>query len=322
VLIAQADGREIDRVVGYGSEPERFRQQLEQAYQGDFTYLKISQAYEADSTNLETIARLAYKCEQRDDYAGMSRLAEKLMQDSEKAKITRVPLGSNQEVTAYEYGCYAQILSHPRKLLTFREEFPQSPLRGNVLYMLDAAARNPKKKREALEVYSELLKPEPKSRSIARRYILLCADLDTCAEAALEHLNAFWPNGPGDDFQLQEAQVSLLLVQGDEAEALEIYGPAYAQAWADSGNAYALNAYAWFWALKGRNLGDAENASRKALELDDNHMIWDTLSMVLWKQKRYAEAIEAEVKALQLAGGKNADYEQRIADIRAEREGK
>jgi hypothetical protein len=37
---------------------------------------------------------------------------------------------------------------------------------------------------------------------------------------------------------------------------------------------------------------------------------------------KYQEALEAEEKALQLAGGKDKDYEKRIADIKADMEKK
>jgi predicted nucleic acid-binding Zn ribbon protein len=37
---------------------------------------------------------------------------------------------------------------------------------------------------------------------------------------------------------------------------------------------------------------------------------------------KYQEALEAEEKALQLAGGKDKDYEKRISDIKADMEKK
>jgi len=63
-------------------------------------------------------------------------------------------------------------------------------------------------------------------------------------------------------------------------------------------------------------------AAKKSIELKNDHNYWDTLSMVYWKMGKYQEAIEAEEKALQLAGGKNEGYEKQISDIKAEMEKK
>jgi tetratricopeptide (TPR) repeat protein len=83
-----------------------------------------------------------------------------------------------------------------------------------------------------------------------------------------------------------------------------------------------LNEYACDWSLAGKNLKSALKAAKKSIELKDTDNAWDTLSLVYWKMGKYQEAIEAEEKALQLAGGKDKDYEKRISDIKAEMEKK
>jgi predicted Zn-dependent protease len=115
--------------------------------------------------------------------------------------------------------------------------------------------------------------------------------------------------------RLNPAFAELLLLKGDDQRALQFYGPQTVERSLKE-DAPGLNEYAWFWAQKGKNLDSAEDASRRSLKLKDDANFWDTLSMVLWKQGNSAEALAAEEKALQMAGGKNEDFEKRIKEIK------
>ena len=114
----------------------------------------------------------------------------------------------------------------------------------------------------------------------------------------------------------------LLISQGKYDDALKIYGDHYRVLLEKKNFAYSLNDYAATWASIGKNLKSALKAAKKSLELKDDHNTWDTLSLIYWKMSKYQEAIEAEEKALQLAGGNNEEYEKRISDIKAEMEEK
>jgi tetratricopeptide (TPR) repeat protein len=116
-----------------------------------------------------------------------------------------------------------------------------------------------------------------------------------------------------------------LIAQGKFKKALKIYGDRHRN-WLEKNiterSPIYLNMYAEDWALTGKNLESALKAAKKSLELKETDYAWDTLSLVYRKMGKYQEALEAEKKALQLAGGKNADYEKRISDIKAEMEKK
>jgi tetratricopeptide (TPR) repeat protein len=116
--------------------------------------------------------------------------------------------------------------------------------------------------------------------------------------------------------------VKLLISQKRYQDALKIYGDKHRLSLEISKNSRGLRNYALDWALAGKNLKSALKAAKKSLELKETDYAWDTLSLVYWKMGKYQEALEAEEKALQLAGGKDKDYEKRIADIKADMEKK
>jgi hypothetical protein len=113
-----------------------------------------------------------------------------------------------------------------------------------------------------------------------------------------------------------------LISQGKYREASKVYGDKFRKILEKQKDAGNLNVYAWSWALTGKNLESALKAAKKSLELKETDNSWDTLSLVYWKMGKYQEALEAEEKALQLAGGKDKDYEKRISDIKADMEKK
>ena len=83
---------------------------------------------------------------------------------------------------------------------------------------------------------------------------------------------------------------------GDVYNSLEMYaesGVAYEEAIAlDGANAYALNNYAYYLALRKENLPYAAEMSRKSNELEPNNSSYeDTYAWVLFQQEKYDEAL-------------------------------
>lgn len=67
-------------------------------------------------------------------------------------------------------------------------------------------------------------------------------------------------------------------------------------------NALCLNNYAFFLALTGKNLDKAERMSRHCIELEtDNATYFDTYAWILYKQRKYREALYYSEEALRLA---------------------
>ncbi|MCJ7485610.1 MAG: CDC27 family protein, partial [Candidatus Aminicenantes bacterium] len=105
-------------------------------------------------------------------------------------------------------------------------------------------------------------------------------------------------------------------------KALAIYGPEFAKKnWGDQG---ILAGYASFWNRQEMNLDDALAAAKKSVELApdyDNNYI---LGQILFKQKKYAEALKAAEKSVELVkplavkyeGFPVGQYEKLVKDIK------
>jgi tetratricopeptide (TPR) repeat protein len=84
----------------------------------------------------------------------------------------------------------------------------------------------------------------------------------------------------------------------------------------DPNNYYVLNNYAYYLALRGERLADAEQMSKKSLELDPNNpSSEDTYAWILFRLKRYTEAKKWIEKSLQGKPENNATQLEHYGDI-------
>jgi tetratricopeptide (TPR) repeat protein len=90
-------------------------------------------------------------------------------------------------------------------------------------------------------------------------------------------------------------------------KALALYGPETAKkGWNDQ---TALYSYAAFWSRQGKNLESAAEAAKRSVELKSDYFNNFILGQVLFKLKRYDEALAAAEKAVELAKPFVAKYE-------------
>jgi tetratricopeptide (TPR) repeat protein len=109
--------------------------------------------------------------------------------------------------------------------------------------------------------------------------------------------------GPNDVYALREA-ASVFIKAGDDARALEIFGPAWFEKKAAEKSGEDIYSYAQFWTRQGKNLDGALAAAKKAVEFQPKlYFFWSTLSDVYAKMGNKAEAIKALEKAAELAEG-------------------
>jgi len=320
VLIALADGSEIDRVIGYGPPAEDYKTTLEEAYRSDDTYLNLMRRSEKESDNVEVSARLARKHQARYGYAEMARCREKILARPDKAKAILLPFGAGDaQVSAYEYAEFTRVFDEPKAVSAFLKKYPQSVMKVSALAALQRFSYQEDKRKEVLQVYEQLLKKDSMNAGLLSPYLHLCGSMNAHVDQALKHARAYVKARPQDnDEGLAQAYAELLLKKGAVKEALAAYGDAFARRHEEAQDASGLNEYAWFWAERGQNLESALAAAKKSIELSNQHSTWDTLSLVLWKMGRHDEAIKAEEEALKLAGEKNSEYEERIAEIKAD----
>jgi tetratricopeptide (TPR) repeat protein len=90
-------------------------------------------------------------------------------------------------------------------------------------------------------------------------------------------------------------------------KALAVYGPEYAKKnWGDQ---MVLSTYASFWNRQETNLDSALEAAQRSVELTSDYYNNFTLAQVLFKLKKYDEALKAAEKAVELVKPMAAKYE-------------
>jgi tetratricopeptide (TPR) repeat protein len=105
-------------------------------------------------------------------------------------------------------------------------------------------------------------------------------------------------------------------------KALAIYGPEFAKKnWGDPD---ILSSYASFWNREAKNLDDALAAAKRSVELAPDYYNNYVLGQILFKQKKYVEALKAAEKAVELVkpmavkyeGFATQQYEKLVKDIK------
>jgi TolA-binding protein len=104
------------------------------------------------------------------------------------------------------------------------------------------------------------------------------------------------------------AQVAGIYAKINKNEkALALYGPEFAKKnWGDQD---VLSSYAAFWNRQGKNLGSALAAAKRAVELTSDYYNNYVLGQILFKQKKYVEALKAAEKAVELVKPMAVKYE-------------
>jgi tetratricopeptide (TPR) repeat protein len=89
-------------------------------------------------------------------------------------------------------------------------------------------------------------------------------------------------------------------------KALAVFGPEFAKS--NMGDQSILASYASFWSRQGKNLDSALEAARKAVELTSDYYNNFTLAQILFKLKKYPEALPYAQKAVELAKAMAVKY--------------
>lgn len=119
------------------------------------------------------------------------------------------------------------------------------------------------------------------------------------------------------------AQVAGIYIKLDKMDkALAVYGPEFAKKfWGDQN---VLSSYASFWNRQGTNLDDAVAAAKRSVELTSDYSNNYTLGQILFKLKKYDEALKAAEQAVELVkpmavkyeGFPTQQYEKLVKDIK------
>jgi tetratricopeptide (TPR) repeat protein len=109
-----------------------------------------------------------------------------------------------------------------------------------------------------------------------------------------------------DSVSTLRSVAGIYLKAGQDAKALDLYGPAWLAKKVGEQSGEEIYGYAGFWLRQGKNLDSALVAARKAVELQPKvYFFWSTLSDIYAKMGNKDEAIKALEKAVELAEGNN-----------------
>ena len=108
---------------------------------------------------------------------------------------------------------------------------------------------------------------------------------------------------------------SLYLRAGEDAKAVDVYGPAWLEKAIAAGGDRDVNTYASFWLRAGKNLESALAAAKASVEMQPKaYLYWTTLSDIYVKTGDKAQAIKAAEQAVGLTEGRAKEAMQKKLD--------
>jgi len=217
VLVSTSDGKEIDRVLGYNSKPEEFKNNLENAYKGENTFLRLTQAYEKNPNDLAVLANLAEKYRSNYIFDKMAEFSDKILNQPEKAKQMMLPFGKDKaEVSAYEFARYASTYAGPEKVLEFANEFPQSNYLDDVFGNFWRTLLNKDQQETALEVFDKLISNFSENEALIGSYLAYSTRSKTNYDRGIELADVIFKAKAGQiDLNFASAYAGLLIEKGD-----------------------------------------------------------------------------------------------------------
>lgn len=320
VMVALADGRVVDRIIGYDGEPETFRQELESVIESESNLFSLAQAYEEDPGNMALAVTLAREYHKRFVFKEMLILSEIVQQNRQQAEQHMVPFGrGGAEVSAFEYARYLRAYIGYKEVYEFLTEFPESAMREAAFENLGWYLTNRFEKEDILNIYDALLKKYPADPILLTSLIQYYEKAETGKERGVLYAGMLYQHQP-EEFTptLLKSYAALLIETGREEEASQVYGEEFGRSLLSGDDYVAMNEWAWFWSLKEKYLQTALTVARTAVEGDPTGGKWDTLSMVYWKLGSHEEAIAAEEEGMRLDPENREKYQERIDEIQAE----
>ena len=320
VLIAKNDGAEIDRIIGFDKPYEEFKDRLEKMISSKESLLNLLTAYEKEPNKYKNTLKLIRKYQDHGNYKQMAEVNKSLSGFEKKLKKMKVPYGKDDaEVSAYEYSRCIDLIEDYDKVIPFVEEFKDSKMLPSAFSIMGRHLYRAENTEEVFKVYEKLMQIYPEDYTLVYNYMRYSLRKETNYDNAIKASTNYYKVKSGDiDSRMINMYATLLLKNKYDGLAIRVFGDKYAQKLIEEEKADELNGYSWFWALEGKNLDSALKAAEAALIIKNDANIWDTLSMVQWKMGDHEKAIETERKALELSGGENKMFEERIKKITEE----
>ncbi len=262
VLIADENGTEIDRVIGYGPPAAKFKDRIEESYHGANTLLNLKMKLEKEPDNLGVMFQIAKKYQDNYMRAQAKEMFDKIFAREEEAKKVTVPY---KEVSAFEY---SKFLSGD--LTEFIEDYPESELIDDAYKRLSRDMSYSRDTEKALGFYDKMLKMYPDDNDMLKYYLTFAVRNNMDTERALKVAEKI----SGDENKMQDFRyinnyAKLLAANNKDAVLDDIYGDSFANNKIRNA-VYSLRDYAEFWVSRGENIEDALEKARIVLKLNPN----------------------------------------------------
>jgi len=224
VLIAKADGTEIDRVIGFEPPADDYRNRIEESYTGNNTTLNLINRHLESPGNIELAVDLSQRLLSRYRRDDAAKIAEHILADPAKAKKINVTLNENgKRVTGYEFGMYLSTITHPENVRKFMKEFTESGLTEGVFSNLRRFLNNDEKRNVALKVYKELIGKYPDNPDLVVPYISFLAASRSDYRTGLKLAERLYSDPENrSDYRLILAYADLLIQAGNDRNALRL----------------------------------------------------------------------------------------------------
>ena len=224
IVLAQANGQEIDRLIGYGPPAEKFKDKIEKTYKGKNTLLKLLTTHKKNPEDLDLMIKIAKKYESHYNIPNMGLFGQKILKQPEKAKQLSVGTWTGREkieISAYEFAKYMATYADSRYILEFISEFPESKLKENVINNISSHLYSDKKedeKEKAFNTLNILLDKYPNNLMLIRTYGNYGLENKAYLDNSTDMIEKFYNQNSNDDDLMIIDLYSRLLIENSKIE--------------------------------------------------------------------------------------------------------
>ena len=294
VLIADVDGSEIDRQVGYGPPAKKFQGLIELSLTGEDTFAKLKKRYEQNPNDLMTTFKLAQKYERMYDPVKTTELISKVLDKAKEAKMLDIKNPStDKNVNMYEWARYIKAGQNRGDIsgfIQFKNDFPESEFTETVLSRIGSFYSYQGAGDEALDFFNENLEKFPDNKGLKNYFVNYCiqtkSNLERGIKVAEEMIEGELIPNPYNF----NTYARILEANEDYDKLDEIYSPDNISS-RNSTYAYGLFNYATFWNKQEENLESAEKMIKMAINMVPDRAYYRSLAAdICIKNKNYADA--------------------------------
>jgi len=315
-LFMDANGVEIDRIIGYFRHPEYFLRRLKLANSGNENLKSLQNNLNNDPNNVLILYKIGMKYRDYSDFNEAIIYFNRILENRDDAVNQEVeyPGDLDNPINLYEF---ALRLTDEYEILL--EEFPETRFSNRAYEKLSQDYMDGKDLAKASAFYDQAIKKYPENIKIHRFLITYAINSGSNINSAINSCEKVFGLSSNREISIVRKYAKLLSRKFNGLPIENILTEKYVEDNYD--NPVKLFAYAYYWANKKKNLESALVAAERAVELEESGIHLDTRAVVLMRLGRYDEAIKTVERAIEIEGNQER-YLNRLEKIKAEMEKK